>query len=133
MTTIAQQASLRALLGRTCIYREKWLICVVQVTDVAVDERGVRFVFKPVPTPGFDRRRVAPEPMRAGAAWQTLHQTPFSLSATYVSWFLAIAPEIVAQLLAFATTAPSDEDVMDEMHRLVAGAEHAAPADESVN
>ncbi len=133
MSTTENREAIRTLKGSTCVYQEKCLLCVVLVTDVQVDDRGVAFELQPVPTPGFDPLGYATEPMDPSAAWGVLIQTQFSLSAHYVSWFIAIDPEIVWQIIAFAITAPSEDDVMGEMSRLVFAAELKARAAQDVS
>ncbi len=124
MLTPQEIAMLRALKGQICVFREKSIICTVIVAEVTVDASAARFTLQPAPTLGFNRRHPIVDALRVGAVADWLGVSPFLVGGSgYTGWELVIDPGLVGKLIAFARTAADDDEVMDEMTRIVHDAE----------
>lgn len=96
---------LAPLVGRTCIYEEKWLVVAVHVAALRTDERGVRFVLQPLVVQGLsDEPTLRRDP---GAAWQVLTVTDHSVYG-YGGWEIYFDPTLVEIVLRDAQVAARD-------------------------
>jgi hypothetical protein len=114
-------STLQALKGRTCIYKEKQFIRHVVVTEVDVDERGVRLSFEVLPTPGFGTDW-GPR-FDVSASWEVLGVSERAIGASYVSWLVVIRPDLVKEITVFAAAAHDDHELMRWVNKVAHGTE----------
>src|SRR5262245_45094866 len=117
----AEIATIKRLVGQSCVFKEKLLIRHVKVTDVAVDAWGARLDLQVLMTPGFQSGLFSK--FDVSASWDNIGISDRSIGASYVSWLLVFRPDLVARITAFVIAPHTERDLMQYVNKVAYGTE----------
>lgn len=121
MDRIQEVATIKSLVGRTCIFKEKLLIRHVLASAVEVDDWGAQLRLDVLPTPGF-LTELFPK-LEVSASWEFIGISARAIGASYVSWLVVIRPDLVERIVAFAATRHTEHQLMEYVNKAAYGDE----------
>ncbi len=108
-------ARCEALVGRTCIFREKHLLLAVEVRSAKVEKGVIVLQLRVLPLPGFGKFKESFEVSTLGVGDRTSHL----MGGSYAGWLLCDAPAIVEAVTAYAASLLGDEKAWEKLNEFL--------------
>ena len=110
MDTDKERAALARLKGQLCVYKEKRIVLLVTVVDVAVDDSGVALSLNSIPEPLFGSS--ATREFDVSSSWDWLSGSTETVLTASIGWKLVCGEGLVEDVLSFAGQSENHRDLV---------------------